>query len=209
MRASLAFLVLVSMSFPVFAQAQADDQDHSAHHPPGVEGTVAPVVVPPINPAGTVNLVTSSSGGCSMMPDMMQSMMKGMMQGMMNSREAAMGSGQGMSSSPAMSRMAEKNSAAMSGQNSAVSSKSADLSLVAITQHALIERTKNALSVQENVGDAEFARITVVLQDALVDVAKAAAAFGNTPETRQRAQAIVAKSETELISLRAWADTLK
>jgi hypothetical protein len=206
MRPVFAFLALLAISTPVFSQSQANDQDHTAHHPATVDnGNSTPTASAPagsgaVGSKAAPQSTVAPSGGCAMMPDMMQSMMKGMMQGMV-------ASGQGMVGQQAMmadaGRMAQSSSGAMAG------AVNGDTSIAALTQRALIERTRNALSANTGGGDADFVRLAVVLQEALVDVAKAASAFGVSAETRQKAQAFTTTNEAELTVLKNWSNSLK
>lgn len=221
MRITPVLVACVLLAGPAYAQTASDSADHEAHHPAATE-TAPTSPAPPASAgqpsapldetpsAGTAAAGSSSSPAgqamnCPMMPEMMQSMMKGMMQGMMGSGGSAMGAmGASGMGGAAMSGM--PGGAGMRGSG-ATAPAPADQSLQGITLRAISDRTIRTLRSLPKSGDAEFARVAVALEEGLLDAARAAAAFAADPETRRKAQELVAAHEAELASLRALANS--
>ncbi|MHB2168991.1 hypothetical protein [Alsobacter sp. R-9] len=198
MRTAAILLAISTLATPVYAQS-AESQDHSAHHP-AAEAAAVPIesgaatAEAPSTPGAPARSAASGAMNCSMMPEMMQSMMRGMMQGMRGSGSAGMGPGMG---------------SGMGGAMAGGQMQPADQSLSAITYRAIAQRTVSAIRVAPAKGDAEFLRLAAVLEEALADAAKAAAAFSDSPEVRQKAQQMVAAHQDDLRALRALLDARK
>jgi hypothetical protein len=100
----------------------------------------------------------------------------------------------------------------MSGMGSASATgqmQPADQSLPAITYRAIARRTVSSIMAVPGKGDAEFLRLAAVLEEALADAAKVAAAFSESPEVRQKAQQLATTHMDDLWALRALLDAKK